>query len=69
MSNVTQFPGSTPKETDLAFMQCACSDDAWFMPVVIADPHRTVIVGIQCPECEGYRDVLNGIVQPNREDQ
>jgi len=58
---VIEFPG--PKAQDVGFMECPCSEDAWFMPVAIADPHRPVIVGIQCPECEAYFDVVNGIVQ------
>lgn len=67
MSNVTKFPDRGPGPSDVAFMQCPCSEDAWFMPVVIADPNRPLIIGIQCPECDTWHDVVNGIIRYRNE--
>lgn len=61
--SVVQFPGAEPGPSETAFMVCSCSEDAVLLPVVIADPDRPLVVGVQCPECDAYRDVINGIVQ------
>lgn len=62
MSNIVEF---RRKQAPAAggFMACNCGPESFLLPVGETIDGNVVVTGLQCPECDAYGPVVNGVFQ------